>query len=262
MPALTAHYYFGQKVLKLLPKELQSVIEKNKTAFDFGLQGPDFLFFYKPYKKNKVSGMGKKIHGEPASLIISNAIDKIKETPRQQALVYLLGFACHFVLDSSVHGEIFQITANGVEHNLLEAEIDRQVIEKYYSREPEKFKRHNLIKIDTESFEWMQNIYPELSVKLLKKCARGFVFYIWLLYSKGNAKKKLFTFAEKALCREGEFTSMMIGGQKDETYYQTAKDVCKQIEGITAAGAEAVVNIYSCIKENGILLELFEKNFI
>jgi len=262
MPAITAHYYFGQEVLKLLPKEIQNVIEKNKSSFDLGLQGPDILFYYKPFEKNEISKMGGDIHEQAGNLIISKAINKIKKTSNQEALVYLLGFSCHFALDCSVHGKISQITSAGIEHNLLEAELDRQVIEEFYSKEPNKFKRYNLVKIKTESFDWMQLIYPGITVKQLKKCARGFFFYSWLLYSKGNAKKTMLVLAEKSLHREGEFSSMMISGQKNERYSQPAKDIYKQMKGTIAFGAEAVINVYTCFKENGVLLEMFKKNFL
>lgn len=44
MPAAYAHYYFGKKVYKTLPKQEQEMIREGKYAFLLGLHGPDLLF--------------------------------------------------------------------------------------------------------------------------------------------------------------------------------------------------------------------------
>ena len=48
MPAAYAHYYFGKKVYKTLPKQEQEIIREGKYAFLLGLHGPDLLFYYFP----------------------------------------------------------------------------------------------------------------------------------------------------------------------------------------------------------------------
>ena len=63
MPATYAHYIFGKKVYRALPGELREMIKENKAAYLLGLHGPDLLFYYKPYSKNRINQLGVKIRG-------------------------------------------------------------------------------------------------------------------------------------------------------------------------------------------------------
>ena len=45
MPSLTAHYLFGEEVLKKLDNGEKSLIERNRAFYDWGTLGPDILFF-------------------------------------------------------------------------------------------------------------------------------------------------------------------------------------------------------------------------
>ena len=47
MPSFYAHNRFGKEVCKELPKEIRQIIQEYPSAYKAGLQGPDFLFFYR-----------------------------------------------------------------------------------------------------------------------------------------------------------------------------------------------------------------------
>ena len=262
MPGLTAHYYFGQEVLQKLPQKIRAFIELNKPAFNLGLQGPDLLFYYKPFvPRNKISSIGVRIHNEPASLFFEDAIERIKKTRDDTALSYLMGFACHFVLDSSLHGDISHIAPEIRDHFLLEAEMDRQIIKKYYSDEPHTYKRYNLVKTNIKSSKSLKIIYPGLTVKQLGKCMKSFVFYMKLLYCKNDSKRTLLILTEKTIHMAGYFTSMMVRKEQSERFYEAAKELCARMEDILKDGVSAVLNIDSCTQGEAVLLELFNKNF-
>ncbi len=128
MPSIAAHYYFGQEIVKRIGRgnpEITEIIHRNKAVFDLGLQGPDLLFYYRPYTKNKVTGLGNEIHSNPAKDFINYALRNIREVKSNAALGYLMGLTCHFILDSSLHGEINEYAPEVRQHLLLEAEMDR-----------------------------------------------------------------------------------------------------------------------------------------
>jgi hypothetical protein len=262
MPAVAAHFYFGEQVLELLTGDIKILIEKHKPAFNLGLQGPDLLFYYKLWKKNEIVDMGHELHRQPADIFICRALKNIKAMPNLDAQAYMLGFACHHVLDSTFHGRIAQLAPQEREHRLLEAELDRQIADYYPGCTSTKFKRHQLAKIRTNDFEWMKLIYPELSLEALKNCATSFAFFTWLLGSRNSLIKGLMEFAEKVLHREGDFTSMILRKECNEIYYEPAREIRSQMSGVTAAGAEAVKNVFSCFKEECALAGSFEKNFL
>jgi len=262
MPAVAAHYYFGQEVFKLLPEEIKILIKEHKQAFNLGLQGPDLLFYYKVWKKNEIVDMGHELHRQPAGTFICRAIKNIKAMPSPDAQAYMLGFACHHVLDSTFHGRIGQLAPDGREHLVLEAELDRQIAENYLGCAREKLKRHQLVRIKTNDFEWMKLIYPELSLEELRNCGRSIVFLTWLLDSRNSLIKGIIDLAEKVLRQEGTFTSMMLRKECNEMYFKPAMEICSEMSWVTAIGADAVKNVFSCFKGDCALLGSFEKNFL
>jgi len=262
MPAVAAHYYFGEQVLKLLTGNIKILIKEHRPAFNLGLQGPDLLFYYKPWKKNEIVDMGHKIHREPAGAFICRALKNIKAMQNPEAQAYMLGFACHHVLDRTFHGRIAQLAPEGREHLLFEAELDRQIAEEYLGCTITKFKRRQLVKIETNDFEWMKLIYPELSLEALRNCASSFAFFTWLLDSRSSLIKGLIHLSEKVFRQKGSFTSMMLRKECNEMYYEPAREIRSQMSGVAAAGADAVRNIFSCFKGDCALMGSFEKNLL
>lgn len=262
MPAVAAHYYFGQEVLKLLPYDIKELAEGHKPAFNLGLQGPDILFYYKVWKKNEVVRLGHELHRQNADTLITMALKNIKKSKSQEARAYLLGFACHFVLDSTFHGRISDLAPKDREHRELEAELDRQVMEKYCGSSRQKSNRHRFLKSETRQISWMRLIYPELSEDVIRKCGRSFVFLTRILDSKSTAVKWLIGLAEKALHQEGSFSSMMLGEERSGKYFQPASEILSEMGGLASSGAEAVENVYGCFKETCALQGDFRKNFL
>ena len=66
MPTTYTHYAYGQEVFHKLPEELQRKIEPYIEYYNIGVHGPDILFYYHSYCKNKVNQYGVKVHHEPA----------------------------------------------------------------------------------------------------------------------------------------------------------------------------------------------------
>jgi hypothetical protein len=262
MPAVAAHYYFGEQVLKLLTGDIKILIEENRPAFGLGLQGPDLLFYYKLWKKNEIVEMGHELHRQPADTFICRALENIKAMPSLDAQAYMLGFACHHVLDRTFHGRIAQLAPEDREHRRLEAELDRQIAEEYLGCTSKKSKRHQLVKIETNDFEWMKLIYPELPLKALRNCASSFAFFTWLLDSRNSMIKGLIRFAEKVLHQEGNFTSMMLRKECNDIYYEPAREILSHISGAASGGADAVRNVFSCFRGECALMGSFEKNFL
>ena len=262
MPAVAAHYYFGQDVLKLLAGDIKELIEGHKPAFDLGLQGPDILFYYKVWKKNEVVRLGHELHRENADTLILKALKNIKKSESPEARAYMLGFACHFVLDSTFHGRISELAAKDREHRELEAELDRQVMEKCCGSSRQKSNRHRFLKLETREISWMRLIYPELSEDVIRKCFGSFIFLTRILDSKNNAVKRLIGLAEKALHKEGIFSSMMLREEHSEKYFQPAREIISEMGGFASRGAEAVENVYACFKEYCTLQGGFRKNFL
>ena len=103
MPTTYAHDRFGREVYEQLPANLKKIIRENKKLYLIGLHGPDIFFYYHPFSKNRVSDYGTFLHEQTASVLFEDEVEKYQQSPSEAMEAYLLGFACHYLLDSTCH---------------------------------------------------------------------------------------------------------------------------------------------------------------
>ena len=104
MPTTYTHDLFGKRVYRKLPAKLQHLIRSNGNLYRIGQHGPDILFYYHSYCKNKVNQYGVKVHHEPAREFFKRAFWVFQaQENKNEAFAYLAGFMTHFILDSSCH---------------------------------------------------------------------------------------------------------------------------------------------------------------
>ena len=107
MPSIYTHDVFGQRILLELPKELQRTLIKYKTQFRIGLQGPDILFFHRPLLKTRANRFGHKQHNTPARFFFEPIKPLLQDVGYDSPeYAYIVGFLCHFMLDSACHGYV------------------------------------------------------------------------------------------------------------------------------------------------------------
>ena len=127
MPAAYAHLTFGRSVLRALPAgKARALILANPALFEIGLQGPDILFFYHPLHHHPVNRIGYELHEKSAQsflarLVCQNADDR--------GLAYLLGFICHYTLDSECHTLVeYFMEETGKGHSDIETDLERELM--------------------------------------------------------------------------------------------------------------------------------------
>lgn len=128
MPTTYTHDLFGKKVYAKLPGEMKKVIRENGELYRIGLHGPDILFYFM-MSKNPVSRFGVAMHHEKARAFFEQGMERVRESTDEALLSYLLGFGCHYLLDSTCHPYVNRIAEEGVvSHTLLEKEFDRTLM--------------------------------------------------------------------------------------------------------------------------------------
>ena len=134
MPAAYAHYVFGQKVLKELPRDLQERIKDYLPLYHIGIHGPDILFYYEPLHSNEISRLGYEMHDAEAEEFFENARRKILAADGEEKMAmeaYIAGFICHFMLDSECHGYVAEkMEESGISHSEIETEFDSMLMRK------------------------------------------------------------------------------------------------------------------------------------
>lgn len=113
MPAFVTHSLFGEEVpARVKNPELRRLISRYRCSYQWGLQGPDLLFYHGAVlKKNLIPGYGNRMHDEKTARlfkVICRYLTQMRGRPGFDALLaYTMGFCCHYVLDRETHPFIF-----------------------------------------------------------------------------------------------------------------------------------------------------------
>lgn len=129
MPAVYAHDRFGRKVFECMEGELAEIIENHYPQFQIGLQGPDIFFFCRPWC-GIVNRYGNHLHDISAYPFFQHGRKVVREKGRRSGeYAYLLGFICHFILDSECHPYVeAMIEETGVRHLEIEEEFEKLLL--------------------------------------------------------------------------------------------------------------------------------------
>ncbi len=192
MPCIYAHDSFGKRVAKQLPEELQHIITKHQKEFRAGLQGPDFLFFYHPMLKLRTNQMGYWQHGQPIHGFLKRILPIIqKEGTDSGVYAYVLGYICHYMLDSECHSFVIPKSKSpGYNHLAMENEFDRHLIRKDGYR-PITYPVWKKVTAAKEVVEAITKVYHPLKLneKAIRESLYGMKFYKWLLTSGKSLKR-------------------------------------------------------------------------
>lgn len=156
MPSLVTHHHFAVMVCNAAEADLKHAADASPSAYRWGAQGPDILFFHNAPFGSRTSLLGHRMH---AGRIAEAFAALVRSGTRQNspaALSYLLGFCTHYVLDRRTHPYIqdtieTQLMPRYPEydeegcHRLCEADLDAEVILNYISCDQEHFEAFRLL---------------------------------------------------------------------------------------------------------------------
>lgn len=174
MPAYYAHHRFGAAVAKKLNKRQKKIIAAHRPQFDIGLQGPDIFFFYRPYTKNRVVKYGNELHHVPAVTFFRHAVRIVrKRGQNSREYAYLLGFLCHFILDSECHPYVNEmVEATGVKHLEIEEEFEKLLL-RMDRKDPFSYPLGDLVPLDDGTVQAICPFYPrQIDERVVKKSLR------------------------------------------------------------------------------------------
>lgn len=207
MPTTYAHDLFGKRVYRKLSAKLQHLIRSNENLYRIGQHGPDILFYYF-ISKNPVTQYGVQMHGRKAREFFEKGMAKVREEKNPALMAYLLGFGCHYILDSTCHPYVNQVAAEGkVSHTLFEKEFDRMLMYET-GKDPLRFYPSHGIRASFLSAWTIHQVLPAirtwniyLSLKMMK------IFTCILVCDDGGRKRRL---SEHALSPAGKKRSAFI----------------------------------------------------
>ncbi len=240
MPSTYAHYRMGQEVRQRLSGSLRKVIEQYPDLYNIGLHGPDLLFYYNAFGRNRINSTGVELHKRSGKFFFQRAGEMIQRKGMDAAhLSHAYGFLCHFALDVTCHGFVNgQIKDTGVGHLALESELDRRFL-LMDGKDPVSTRVTGHLIPGKATAEVIKDFYPGLTVKEVYKSIKDMVFYLNFLVSPGKIKRG---FIVNGLKLAGQYDT--IGGlliQRKEN--PAAKGSVERLLGLYEKGRELAIRL-------------------
>lgn len=193
MPTTYAHWRFGDKCISTLPEQLQILIQNNRDIFNYGVHGPDIFFYYKCTKHNEVNQFGSDLHDIPFKETLKDIKDRYKHdvTNKDAALAYLLGFTCHFALDSYCHGYIDRkAEVCPVTHGKIESQYDRHLLIKDGYNPVKKSVTFSL-KPNKEMAKTIGQLFNQMGEEIVYKSLKDQKFYLNVIKDNSDLKRNI-----------------------------------------------------------------------
>ncbi len=248
MPAIAAHYKFGQLVLERLDTEIADIVIGSKELFDLATQGPDLLFHFNPFKSNYITQLGKNIHAESGINLFDSILTRgIAKNPA--ILSYVLGVVCHYGLDVACHPYVTKFeNGDSSKHTSLESDFDLYIIRRFQMYA----KRHIYLppKVDYAAISAVYTITSDEVETCLKNMR---------IFNKLFDYPKLIKTADKVLKKSGVYYGLTL--KKEPVYMQEAMELSSLFDEAVEPTANLVATYYKSIKNGLELPEGFGCNF-
>ncbi len=262
MPAIYAHDTFGKAVYKELEGDIRSLVRGYQEYFRIGLQGPDFLFFYHPWKLNPVSEYGHRLHEEIAAGFFERAREIIADRGRHSAqCAYTLGVICHFMLDSECHGYVEEmVEETGISHNEIETEFDRSLL--LCSRQkPEQYRVGRRIPTGEDVAWVMSEFYENISPRQVQQCLKSMRSVKNLLHVGGKRKERFVNLVMKVSGQEEHFGGIVMGLEANAACRPINRELFARYKAAIQPTVTMIYKYYQAVDSLEPLSMRFERTF-
>lgn len=263
MPAIYAHYSFGKRVFQKLPVSLKRIVSRYREEYCAGLQGPDFLFFYNPFKHNPYGELGDRFHDENASVFLERAVKLLNITGIDSPEgAYIMGFICHFMLDSSCHGLVEQmVREKGVSHAKQETELDRYMLE-LDGKDALEYPIYRLVNVTQELAETISVFYKGVSTYTVRVSQERMRLIRRILWCPGTWKRALLSGLMDILfgSKQG-FSSYVIQTMPDPACREICRELAERLEQAVEVCAEEIRQFTEETMAGCKISQRMERNF-
>lgn len=261
MPAIYAHNQFGNRVLQSLDDKKRALMIKNLRDFRIGLQGPDYLFFYKPLSSNPISQIGYDIHEKSAKEFMEHAREVVRENgTHSPEYAYILGFICHFALDSECHPFVAEeIERTGVGHIEIESEFEKLLMRKN-GENPLSFPVGKTFPVDKETAECIAKFYEGVEAKDAFNALKSMRRYKTILVAPNRVKRKII---DKGMKMTGKYDSLqghLLKPADHPKCIESCHGLYERFKHAVPVAVQLIENFESYLN-GGEMSERFDRNF-
>lgn len=263
MPAVYAHHRFGWEVCTLLPPAEQAVLWDHAGLFTLGLQGPDILFHYHPLRANPVARLGHGMHERPGEEFFRPAAEKFRRDGAQPGdLAYLLGFLCHFLLDTFCHGYVEEQARTGpVDHVTMETAFDR-MLQVRDGLDPLRHRPAAVLEPSRANAAVIAGFFPSLTAGQIRQAIRGMVRDGDLMRAPGRGKELLLTAGLKLAGQYGALGGLMVTRRANPLCRESTQTLWTIYQQAVPRAAEQLRGYRRYLAGEGSLDPLYEQTFV
>ena len=264
MPAAFAHDLFGRNVFMHLSKEIKDIIRSEKDCFYLGVHGPDILFYYRPLGKNPINQKGYDYHGRPAAEIFAHGLEVMRSTEdaeeKRAIQAYLLGFACHFALDHSLHGDVNSLDENTeYTHAEIETELDRRLLTR---AEMEPVRANTVCHIkNTKMTRFVAGKVLKEDERQICEAIASFCAINRLFVNSEEFFKRFIGVVMKAVGCYDKFGGMIMRKQETAGLEEVTDLLEEKFDKAAPYGAKLLEGLYASMKKRDSLPDAFWGNF-
>lgn len=261
MPSTYAHYRLGNEAMKLLPENIKKIVSENYESYALGLHGPDLLFYFKPLTVNEINAKGYAIHEQHAAEFFGAAKEVyLKRGMRAADEAYLLGFLCHFALDSQAHPIVnAEMKSKNLTHTEIESAFDKYLLEND-GKNPFKtdLTAHILNGAKTRD---IAAAYFSVTEKQAEKAIKSIKFYNKLMRAHNPAARGLITLILKVSGMWENVHGMILPLKTDERYNDGIRGLTEAYVQAVKKADELIVNYHSFLRGESALSDKLNRDF-
>lgn len=261
MPAIYAHNQFGNRILQELDAGKRALILKYLRQFRIGLQGPDYLFFYKPLSANPISEIGYQIHRRPAKEFMEHARQVVRENGTDSPeYAYILGFICHFALDSECHPFVEkEMERTGVGHIEMESEFEKFLMRKN-GEEPLSYPVGKTFPTDKVTAVCMAKFYEGIEPKEAYKALKSMKRYKSILVAPGKVKRNILDKGMKLIGKYDSLQGHLLKPMDHPKCRESSQGLYERFRSAVPVAEELIQN-FDAYLNGETLHERFNRNF-
>ncbi len=262
MPAFYAHERFGKKVWKQIDGELKEILREHYPQFQIGLQGPDIFFFYRLYSNNEVAKYGISMHSISAYSFFVNARKIIQEKGRaSKEYAYLLGFLCHYILDSESHPYVEQmIQKTGIAHMEIEEEFEKKLL-RIDKEDPLAYPIAKRVPTDWNTVEAIVPFHPNLDAKRIRHSLIYLKELKRLFTAPSVVKQTVINFALKATGKYNTLKGVMNQRIDNLKCAESNMGLLRHFEAAIPVAVKMIYSFDESVKTGKELDERFNRTF-
>ena len=261
MPAVYAHYLFGKKVYKALPEAEKKMVRQGKDAFLIGLHGPDLLFYYRPFGKNRINQQGTRMHRELAAGFFEKGKEEYEKDHDPVLRAYLYGFLCHFILDSECHPYVESyIEKSGVQHLEIEEEFEKKLM-RMDGKDPFSYPLARLVPVDIATADAIWPFYDNISRKTVMQSLRDLRLIKQIFTAPGAVKYKMVNTGLKLSGHYADMKGLMNQRRDNPKCEESNEELMRRFDEAADLAARMIISLDESIWSRKELDERFDRTF-